>query len=281
MDVYWDGDDKWYTAEVRRRKRQPSKAPLARFASGAFASGTFAAGALVHELYYPADRELHWHDLAQHNPDGNRWRPRGWRPVEQGNAWAAGGGGVAGGGAAGGGAARGAGSSGWYQDLKGVWHDGKEGVAAEAKPEGDKVAARHACSFCGRSLPGEHCRCRCRQQARPKGSMDTAAPASGSGGAAAVEEPAAAPGPGPAARGKKREAGGGPAGSKAEETGEEVEETETEVNAFNSTTLLVVALTRAMELAAPLFKAPVTAGGQLEASWRPVGDQLEARPPPT
>lgn len=143
------------------------------------------------------------------------------------------------------------------------------------------LAARHACSFCGRSLPGEHCRCRCRQQARPKGSMDTAAPASGRGGAAAAAEPAASPGPRPAARGMKREVGGGPAGSKAEETGEEVEETETEVNAFNSTTLLVVALTRAMELAAPLFKAPVTAGGQLEASWRPVGDQLEARPPPT
>ena len=111
--------------------------------------------------------------------------------------------------------------------------------------------------------------------------MDTAAPASGRGGAAAAAEPAAAPGPRPAARGMKREVGGGPAGSKAEETGEEADETEAEVNAFNSTTLLVVALTRAMELAAPLFKAPVTAGGQLEASWRPVGDQLEARPPPT
>ena len=95
--------------------------------------------------------------------------------------------------------------------------------------------------------------------------MDTAAPASGRGGAAAAAEPAASPGPRPAARGMKREVGGGPAGSKAEETGEEAGETEAEVNAFNSTTLLVVALTRAMALAAPLFKAPLTAGGQLEA----------------
>ena len=55
VDVYWDGDDRWYTAEVRRRKRQP----------GGSANPWQPGGALVHELYYPIDRELHWHDFAQ------------------------------------------------------------------------------------------------------------------------------------------------------------------------------------------------------------------------
>ena len=215
MDVYWDGDDRWYRAEVRRRKRLP----------GGSANPWQPGGALVHELYYPMDRELHWHDLAQvrpchlpplqplhplpslpslqppattaplappaplvpphpsrpphpppppqNNRDGNRWRPRGWRPIEQGNAWAASGGGAAGGGAAG-------------------------------------------------------------------------------SGAAAAEEPAT-PAPRPAARGTKREAGGGPAGSEAEES-----ETEEEIHLFNSATVLVARLTRAMA-AAPLCEAPLSA----------------------
>ena len=90
MDIYWDGEDRWYAAEVRRRKRLP-EAGADRWQPG---------GALVHEVYYPEDGEFHWHDLAQNNPDGNRWRPRGWRPVEPGNVWAASGGGAAAGGTA-------------------------------------------------------------------------------------------------------------------------------------------------------------------------------------
>ena len=61
VDVYWDGDDKWYTAEVRRRKRQR----VSRWDGKPMGS---PAGPLVHELYYPADGELHWHDLAQVRP---------------------------------------------------------------------------------------------------------------------------------------------------------------------------------------------------------------------
>ena len=59
----------------------------------------------MHEVYYPEDGEFHWHDLAQNNPDGNRWRPRGWRPVEPGNVWAASGAAAGGAAGSGGGAA--------------------------------------------------------------------------------------------------------------------------------------------------------------------------------
>ena len=48
MEIYWDGEDRWYAAEVRRRKRLP-EAGADRWQPG---------GALVHELTRTGTRTL-------------------------------------------------------------------------------------------------------------------------------------------------------------------------------------------------------------------------------